>query len=50
MAGTKLKYLLLGGIIGDICGSVYEYSYGSISDIRKELEDEEILETTEVIL
>ena len=35
MAGTKLKYLLLGGIIGDICGSVYEYSYGRTKDYNR---------------
>lgn len=28
-----MKYLLLGGIIGDICGSVYEFSRWRTKDI-----------------
>lgn len=30
-----MKYLLLGGIIGDICGSVYEFSRWRTKDISK---------------
>lgn len=30
-----MKYLLLGAIAGDVCGSTYEYSYGRIKDITK---------------